>query len=114
MSEDDKEERGFYVLGADDNYEDTFRGGPGSQSMRKWVSTEVVRQNLQELLENLGATLEQAHEATLGKFELDEIKITLEMTASGKVSLLGLGGDVGSKGGISMTLRRKSPAAPSD
>jgi hypothetical protein len=45
--------------------------------------------------------------ATLGKYDVDSIALKLEISAKGKVSLLGSGGELGGTGGITLTLKRQ-------
>jgi hypothetical protein len=46
-----------------------------------------------------------------GSLEVEELTLSLEVTAKGSVSLLGTGGELGGTGGISLTLKRRGVAA---
>ena len=57
-------------------------------------------------LSGLQDVLQTAPE-TVGGFRLTEMTITLGVSAKGRVSLLGTGGEAGGKGGITLKLTRK-------
>ena len=63
-----------------------------TEQMQKVVS------GLKEVLQNLPAQL--------GQFNLTEMQIALEISAKGKVSVLGSGGEAGGKGGITLKLTK--------
>ena len=46
----------------------------------------------------------------VGSYRMDTISVTAEVNAKGKVSLLGSGGEMGGKGGLTFTFKR-SPGA---
>jgi hypothetical protein len=46
----------------------------------------------------------------LGDFELTSVTLTAEITAKGSVTLLGTGGEMGGKGGLTFTLQRQLAA----
>jgi hypothetical protein len=48
----------------------------------------------------------QAVPRSLGGFSIDSIELSLEVSATGTVSLLGSGGEVSGTGGITLTLTR--------
>jgi hypothetical protein len=73
------------------------------------VDADVLQKRLEALLGKVRKLIENTP-AYLGQFGLDSITLTVEISAKGQVSLLGTGGEVGGKGGISFTLKR-SPAA---
>jgi hypothetical protein len=44
--------------------------------------------------------------AALGGFGVDTVALSAEINAKGTVSLVGTGGEIGAKGGITITLKR--------
>ncbi len=60
-----------------------------------------------QFLEVLGQTFEQA-ERNNSKIQLDEIELTVEINGKGQVGLLGIGGEVGSKGAIKLKFKRNN------
>lgn len=46
----------------------------------------------------------------LGEFKMEEITLSVEISAKGTVSLLGTGGELGATGGLTFTLKRPKPA----
>ena len=47
-----------------------------------------------------------AQNSQLGQFNLTEMQIALEISAKGRVSVLGSGGEAGGKGGITLKLTK--------
>jgi len=45
-------------------------------------------------------------------YDLETISVTAEVSAKGRLSLLGSGGEVGGKGGLTFTFRRSGAAKP--
>ena len=74
-----------------------------------WTKTEV---NTDELTKSLGGLLKSMDgvlaslPAFIGEFRLDSMTLDVEISAEGSVSLLGTGGKLSGKGGISLTLKR--------
>jgi hypothetical protein len=73
------------------------------------VSTSRLRDNLTEFLSNLGVVVGGAPER-FGRFELDQVEISAEVTAEGDIHLLGIGGKAGVQGGVKFVMKR--PSAP--
>jgi hypothetical protein len=72
------------------------------------VDTDKLRQNLSDFTAKLDHILGAIPRA-LGELSLDSITVSVEISAKGSVSLLGIGGaEVAGKGGISFTLQRGS------
>ena len=46
----------------------------------------------------------------VGNYDLDTISVTAEVSAKGRLSLLGSGGEVGGKGGLTFTFKRSGVA----
>jgi hypothetical protein len=71
------------------------------------VDTEKLRQNLTDFTAKLDHVLGAIPKA-LGELSLDSITVSVEISAKGSVSLLGVGGaEVAGTGGISFTLKRR-------
>jgi hypothetical protein len=74
------------------------------------VKTSTVKENLKRFLTEIGELVGEAPKM-LGDYKLDEIEIAAELTISGELKLLGVGGtEVEGKGGIKFTIRRKPGA----
>jgi hypothetical protein len=69
------------------------------------VGADELSTRVQELAEGLSQVLERVHES-IGKYGLDALEVTAEITARGEVRLLGcVGSDI--KGGLKLVFRRK-------
>jgi hypothetical protein len=88
MAPDDEETRAFG---------DFFRKGQ--------VSTKILGDNLQKFVAGLGAALANIPQA-LPQHRLDEIEVSVSISAEGGVSLLGTGGKAGAEGGLKLTFKR--------
>jgi hypothetical protein len=62
--------------------------------------------NLNIFLSQMDDILSEAPDS-VGKFRLNELEVTVEISAEGKVVLWGIGGGVGGKGGLSLTFTRE-------
>lgn len=71
------------------------------------VRAEKLEQGMTDFLQVVGRVFNQVKQRTgeLAGMDLDEIELSVEINGEGQVSLLGSGGKVGGKGG--MTLRFK-------
>ena len=73
----------------------------------KEVSIKNLSSNLQNFLGQLDQVLKNVNDK-VGGFEVDELEVYAEVTAEGKVSLLGTGVQSGATGGFKLILRRPS------
>jgi len=72
----------------------------------KKIKTSTVKENLKHFLTEIGDLVGEAPRA-FGDYELHEIEISAELTISGELKLLGLGGaEMEGKGGLKFTIRR--------
>lgn len=79
--------------------------------LRKLVArrTEVLPQTFQSKLKIFLASMNTALSGVpplLGEYKVDEIELSLEVGAEGELSLLGTGGKLTGKSGITLTLKR--------
>ena len=73
---------------------------------RTLVKAEQLKREMSEFLDAMQEVLELA-ERPKSKMQLDEIELSIEINGEGKVSLLGTGGKVGGKGGMTLKFKRK-------
>lgn len=71
------------------------------------IPVDVLRQRVTDFLHNLRDVLGQAP-ATVGDFDLDQIQVSAEVSAKGHISLLGAGGELAGKGGLTFTFKRNN------
>lgn len=69
------------------------------------VSPALLEAQIKGFVDQLGGILQKIPD-TLGLFRLDSLEISAEITAAGKVSLLGTGGEMGGKGGLTFNFKR--------
>ena len=65
----------------------------------------VLAENVNLFLTQIEGIMAKAPEEVAGKFKLTEFTISAEITAKGGLSLLGTGGEVGGKGGLTSSSR---------
>jgi len=102
----------MWVLALQD--EETDRLGPfkwaEARFARSKLSVDEVRDNLSDFLRSM-ETVVQGIPGKLGGLSVSTVSLKAEISAKGKVSLLGTGGELGGTGGITITLTRVSAAA---
>ena len=87
-------------IGAD--YESEERNG----RKRSRLSADDLKQNMGEFLDVVEEVFEKAQKARSG-MRLEGVELLVEINGKGQVSLLGTGGEVGAKGSIKLTFKRK-------
>jgi hypothetical protein len=98
-----KQESPFYVMVSDD----TMRSIRDRLVRRAEIDPDTLSLNLNVFISRLDTVFQDVPEELAG-FKLDEIEVSLEISANGQVALWGIGGQVGGKGGIGLTFKRKS------
>ncbi len=94
------------VIGIDEQEDRWLFKQDSTEVTRQPVDTDKLRQNLSDFTAKLDHILGAIPKA-LGEMSLDSITVSVEISAKGSVSLIGVGGaEVAGKGGISLTLKR--------
>ncbi len=70
------------------------------------IDSTTLSTNLNVFIAQIDGVLSKAPD-TVGGFGLTEVEISVEISADGQVVLWGVGGQVGGKGGISLTFKRE-------
>lgn len=92
------------VLGyADDAKMD--RGLFSKRLVRKTVDLQELENEVKTFLAAMERIIGSLNQQ-VGKYQMDSITVSAEVNAKGKVSLLGSGGEMGGKGGLSFTFKR--------
>ncbi|MEO0836192.1 MAG: hypothetical protein AAFY16_09435 [Cyanobacteria bacterium J06642_3] len=73
---------------------------------RKPVEVEKLKREMRGFLQAMREMLDEA-EPPDSKMQLDEVELSVEINAEGQVSLLGVGGKAGGKGGMTFKFKRK-------
>ena len=71
------------------------------------LDVEVLSNNVSQFLTQVGRILERAPE-DVDRFTLTEFEISAEVSADGRLSLVGTGVGVAAKGGLTFRFERKS------
>ncbi len=93
------------VLGYEDDAE-IERGVFERHLVRRAVDVQKLEDEVKSFLgamEQIIGNLSQQ----VGNYSMDTITVSAEVNAKGKVSLLGSGGEVGAKGGLSFNFKRR-------
>ncbi|MEH2391027.1 MAG: hypothetical protein V7K21_04905 [Nostoc sp.] len=92
--------------GDETNRESTGSKGVGDAVK---VSAQTLEQNMSHFLELVGSLFSQAqqHAKVNSKMQLDEIELSVEISANGEVKLIGSGVKAGSKGAIKLKFKRR-------
>ncbi|MHC5728209.1 MAG: Pepco domain-containing protein [Nostoc sp.] len=75
------------------------------------VSAQTLEQNMTHFLKLVGSLFSQAEQQAKvnSKMQLDEIELSVEISADGEVKLIGNGAKAGSKGAIKLKFKRQEP-----
>jgi hypothetical protein len=85
------------------------------------VPLEIFRQRVAGFVDSVREVITGLPEA-VGKYQLDQVTVTAEVSAKGQISLLGSGGEIAGKSGLTFTFTRQpdldgqfsaKPATPS-
>lgn len=74
------------------------------------VSLDALKSSLDAATESLSEVFATAFERTFGAFELNEVEMALEVSADGKVGIMGTGAGVKGSGSIKLKFVRKKAA----
>jgi hypothetical protein len=93
----------------DEGFPDTT-GSKGVADAVK-VSTQKLEQNMTHFLRVVGSLFSQAEQQAKvnSKIQLDEIELSVEISADGEVKLIGNGAKAGTKGAIKLKFKRQEP-----
>jgi hypothetical protein len=74
---------------------------------RKEVSVSALREQVTRFLGVFKDVLSVAS-ATVGDYSLEDITVSAEVSATGRLSILGTGGEIGGNGGLSFTFKKRA------
>ena len=80
---------------------------PGFYEQVTEVSLDALKSSLDAATESLSEVFATAFERTFGAFELNEAEMALEVSADGKVGIMGTGAGVKGSGSIKLRFVRK-------
>lgn len=78
----------------------------GVTSDRKAVEVEKLKREMKGFLQAMREMLDEADPPD-SKMRLDEVELSVEINGEGQVSLFGVGGKAGGKGGMTFKFKRK-------
>lgn len=82
------------------------KGSGGTRLVCKDLPVDTLQKNLAEFIDRLGASLESI-QSRISNYDLDEIEINIEVSATGSISLVG-SVEAGATGGITLKFKRCS------
>lgn len=74
------------------------------------VSLDALKSSLDAATDSLSEIFSSAFERTFGDFELNEVEMALEVSADGRVGIMGTGAGVKGSGSIKLKFTRKKGA----
>lgn len=95
------------VLGledSDDRYGSFLRAE--ARLHRETISSDYLAAQLEAFFDAIESVVAVVP-PTVGDYEVDELTLSLEVSAKGTVSLLGAGGELGGTGGVTISLKRR-------
>lgn len=106
MDEQPQQSDKITVLGYDDGPAE--RGFFEKRLARRAIPVEQLQEEVKSFLNAMEKVIGSIS-TRVGSFEMDTITVSAEVNAKGKVSLLGSGGEMGGKGGLSFSFKRPKP-----
>ncbi len=94
------------ILGFEED-EEMERGLFDKRLVRNVVNVQKLEDEVRSFLGALEKIIGNLSQE-VGNYKMDTISVTAEVNAKGKVSLLGSGGEVGGKGGLTFAFKRSS------
>lgn len=82
------------------------KGSGGTRLVCKDLPVDTLQKNLAEFIDRLGTSLECV-QSRISNYDLDEIEINIEVSATGSISLVG-SVEAGATGGITLRFKRCS------
>jgi hypothetical protein len=73
------------------------------------VPIEKIKNQLSDFLDGMQRILDGVPN-TMTNYELESIDISVEVSSKGNISLLAIGGELGSTGGLTLHLKKRSPS----
>ena len=96
------------ILGLEDpDDRSLFRRADEFRYGRSGVAIETLQARITAFLDAMQTLIDKAPEPQNG-FALDQIQVAVEISAKGQLSILGTGGELAGKGGLTFTFKRKS------
>jgi hypothetical protein len=93
----------------EDDVRGLFRKTEEVRIARVQIPSNTLRENLAAFLTNMSQVIEHLPEQ-IGGLSIDSLSISMEVSAKGTVSLLGTGGELAGKGGLTLSLKRPPKA----
>ena len=97
------------ILGYDDDPQFAERGVFTKRIARGVVDAQALENEVKSFLGAMERIIGNLSDQ-VGRYQMDSITVSAEVNAKGKVSLLGSGGEMGGKGGMSFTFKRPAAA----
>jgi hypothetical protein len=94
------------IVSSGDNEDDGNRGRDDLPRGAVRLKAEVLADSVSQLLTVLGGAFARAP-ATIGPMQMDSITLTAEIGAEGSLAILGTGGKLSGKGGLTFTFKRR-------
>lgn len=89
----------------------TFRRPEELRFGRGEIPVEEFRRRVGQFLASVQDVIADLP-AAVGGYQLDQVVVSAEVSAKGQVSLLGTGGELAGKSGLTFTFKRADPPAP--
>jgi len=106
QEETDPADRELTILGIEDDDTRSLWWRPQDVRFgRATVSAAELAQRVETFVETMRTVLARLPEM-VGQYEVDQITVAAEVSAKGRLSLLGSGGELGGKGGLTFTFRK--------
>ncbi|MCE6996222.1 hypothetical protein LZG04_15660 [Saccharothrix sp. S26] len=74
---------------------------------RSEIPVEEFRRRVEDFMASMRDVI-SGLATTAGDYQLDQVQVTVEVSAKGKLSLLGTGGELAGKGGLTFTFKKST------
>lgn len=105
----DMSEHTIRVIGREDTQDRAILGKAKDWIYKQEeVSVKKIKSELSNFLSNMQEILDGLP-VKLADYELESMDVSIEISSKGNVSLMAVGGELGSTGGLTLHLKKKSP-----
>ena len=84
----------------------TYEEGDIVSTQRRSVEVDKLKREMKDFLQAMREILDEAEQPE-SKMQLNEVELSVEINGQGQIGLLGIGGQIGGKGAMTLKFKRR-------